>query len=360
VLGIPRASADDSSPTPVSGFVRELRSIDVTFVDGSASVLDVLITRPAQNARAPLVLVSHGNPPNPAERANASPTAFAALSMAFARHGYGVAVVMRRGYGRSNGVFVDRSGPCASKEYVQSTRDIADEILAALRRLTQESWVDSSKVVLLGHSAGGLATVEAGSRNPPGVVAAISFAGGRGSDGAEHVCRPDRLVAAYETFGKSARTPNLWIFSRNDRYFAPALATQMRDAYVSRGAPVELVIAPPFGTDGHGLALSTTPGVWWPHVEPFLRRVGLPTDLVHPALRPALLAPPTLQGAGRRAFEDYLASDGFEKAFAVGGVHWGWTAGRRSRTEAAQAAVQECRRRVATCSLYAIGNEYFR
>jgi dienelactone hydrolase len=280
--------------------------------------------------------------------------------MAFARHGYGVAVVMRRGYGRSGGAFVDQSGPCSNKEYVRSTRDIAEEILAALGRLEQESWVDSKRVVLLGHSAGGIATVEAGARNPPGVLAVISFAGGRGSDGAEHVCRPDRLVSAYKTFGKGARIPNEWIFSRNDRYFDSSLASQMREAYASSGAPVDLVIAPPFGNDGHALALSPTPAVWWPHVEPFLRKVGLPADLVHPASRPTLLAPPTLESAGQRAFEAYVASDGFEKAFAVGGVHWGWSAGKRAQTEAAQAAIEQCRKQAATCSLYAIGNEYVR
>lgn len=360
VLGAGTASADDSGPTLVPGFVRELRSLDVTFPDGTTAMLEALITRPAQSTRVPLVLVSHGNPPTPANRARLSPTEFSALSLQFARQGYGTAVVMRRGYGHSDGAFVDRSGPCSNKEYVQSTRDIADEVLAVLARLKKESWVDASRVVLLGHSAGGLAVVEAGARSPPGVVAVISFAGGRGSDGADHVCGADRLVAAYETFGKTARIPNLWLFTRNDRFFDPTLAARMRDAYAHVGAPVDLVIAAPFGSDGHALALSPVPAVWWSHVEPFLRRIKLPVNLIPSRPSAALRPPPTLETAGQRAFEEYVASDGFEKAFAVGGAHWGWAAGSRTREEATRVALERCRTRAATCTVYAIGNEYAR
>src|SRR5581483_2576291 len=120
--------------------------------------------------------------------------------------------------------------------YVRAARALAPEIVSILTRLRRESWVDPDRVVLLGISAGGFGVLAAGASNPPGVTGVISFAGGRGSDRADHVCQPERLVAAMHTMGSSARLPTLWIYAQNDHFFGPALAAQMRDAYARGGS----------------------------------------------------------------------------------------------------------------------------
>jgi dienelactone hydrolase len=76
----------------------------------------------------------------------------------------------------------------------------------ALRRQT---WVDPGRVVLVGQSTGGFAVTAASARNPPGVLAVIDFAGGRGSYAPDQVCSPDWLVRAMHVWGRTARIPAL-------------------------------------------------------------------------------------------------------------------------------------------------------
>jgi hypothetical protein len=69
---------------------------------------------------------------------------------------------------------------------------------------------------------------------PSGLVAAISFAGGRGSRDDDDVCNPDGLVQAFATFGKTSRVPMLWVYATNDLFFGPDLARRL-------GAPSKMI-----------------------------------------------------------------------------------------------------------------------
>jgi dienelactone hydrolase len=353
-------SALGDSPTRVEGFVRELTKLRVQLADGSTVFLETLITRPDHPGRFPLVIVSHGSPREREEVAKVTPTHLASQSLMFARRGYAVAVVIRRGYGFSEGTWVESSGPCERKDYVGSTRAAADDVLAALRRLQGESWVDPDRVVLVGVSTGGFTSLAAAASNPRGVLGVVSFAGGKGSDVPDHVCRPDRLVAAAREFGSTSHVPSLWIYAQNDHFFDPVLAAQMEEGYVGGGGVAELVIAPAYGEDGH-MFFARAPGdSWWQYVGPFLAKLGLPTDVVRAQVTPALDPPRRLGSAGRAAFAEYLASESFEKAFAAGASAYGWATGRRTRAEAAEDALRRCSERAKDCVLYTVGDAYAR
>ena len=82
----------------------------------------------------------------------------------------------------------------------------------------------TAHVIAAGVSTGGFATVALTAQAPPGLVAAISFAGGRGSNADFAICNPADLFDAFRDFGKHSRTPMLWVYAENDRYFWPALA----------------------------------------------------------------------------------------------------------------------------------------
>jgi dienelactone hydrolase len=349
-----------STPTQVGGIVRELTKLEVTLAGGARVHLEALITRPDRPGRVPLVLVNHGSPREPSDRETMAPTGYAAQSLAFARRGYGVAVVMRRGFGWTEGPYSESSGDCDKKDYVGSTRASADDILAALHRLQGESWVDPDRVVLLGQSAGGFAVLGAAATSPKGVVGVISFAGGRGSDVPDHVCQPDRLVAAAAELGKTSRAPSLWVYAKNDHFFDPVLAAQMADAYTRAGGVAELVIAPEWGADGHLLFSRAPLDMWWRHVEPFLAKLALPTEVTLARPAPILAPPATFRPSGRAAFAEYLATEGFEKAFAAGKVAWGWSSGKRTRADAAAEALHRCLDHADDCVVYAVGDEYAR
>ncbi len=104
-------------------------------------------------------------------------------------------------------------------------------------------------MIAIGHSTGGLAVVGLTSDPPPNLVAAISFAGGRGhgSSPPGQVCAPDVLINAIAGFGKHARVPMLWVYAVNDHFFGPELAEELYRAYTGSGGLTTLVQPPPFG-----------------------------------------------------------------------------------------------------------------
>ena len=152
--------------------------------------------------------------------------------MWFARRGYVAIVVARRGYGRSGGKRDGNSGGCSSRggSFKDAGDESADDLRAVIKFGQGLPEVDPNTVVSIGISTGGFAQVALSANPPPGLKAAINFAGGRGGDGHEHNCDLGGLVGAYGDFGKSAHKhgdlPMLWIYSENDHWFTPAMAQQ--------------------------------------------------------------------------------------------------------------------------------------
>ena len=72
-------------------------------------------------------------------------------------------------------------------------------------------------------------------------------------------------------YGATASTPMLWVFTANDSFFAPQIATQVHEAFVSSGGKADLVQLGPFGTDGHSLFFGRGgSAIWGPLVEKYL------------------------------------------------------------------------------------------
>ena len=124
---------------------------------------------------------------------------------------------------------------------------------------------------------GGISTIALAARNPPGMVAAVNFAGGKGGDPASRPgdpCAPDKLAQSYAAFGKTARVPTLWLYSQNDLYWGPELPRQWHKAYVEAGGKAEFTALPPFGRDGH-VVFGQAVSLWEPLVDAFLKEQGL-------------------------------------------------------------------------------------
>jgi hypothetical protein len=230
-------------------------------------------------------------------------------------------------------------------DYYDSGRDSAKDLRAALEYLATRPEVDGSRMISVGVSAGGFATVALTADPPPGLVAAISFAGGRGSRKPDEVCNPEILVRAFYDFGKTARIPMLWVYAENDHFFGPAIAAQFYQAFTSAGGKAEFVRAAAFRRDGHGLfSLAGTP-IWTPMVESFLaqQNLTLRTTLLGLPSPPDVVAPGELSGNGVAEFRNFLTLPS-HKAFAVSqGGHYGYAYGRRTAKEATKMAEEHCR-----------------
>jgi dienelactone hydrolase len=351
------ARADQVTTLP--GLSRLTLQLTVHAPDGHAKSLETLVLHPAGPGPFPLALITHGKPRNAAEIPLQRPEIYFSPAVVFAQRGYAAVIVMRSGYGRSDGPLVETYEPCNARAYLGEGKDAAADVLSALSVLRTEPWVDPARVVLVGHSMGGFAVVAAAAANPPGVLGFISFAGAVGSPRPDYVCQPDRLIDADRVFGQTARIPSLWIFAENDHFFGPDLARRMFDAYAAHGAQAALFEAPRFGHDGHGLIWSPEGAAWWPHVAPFLESLHLPTAIRVPLAAPAPLAEPVpLDDAGRAAFAIYQPSRSYEKAFATDAAgHYGVAYSARTRADAISAALKNCQELERVCKVYAVGNE---
>ena len=251
--------------------------IPVADSDGSTTrLLEALLYRPVGEARRPLVIVSHGSPRRVQDRTSMRPDWAERAAAFLVAEGYVVLVPMRRGYGRSPGDADDRAhGPCNNPGYADAGMRVGRQVAAIARYMRRQSFVDASRLVLAGQSAGGFASLAAASSNPEGVIAVINFAGGRGSRGPNDVCGEARLVEAMGRFGAGARLPSIWLYSENDLFFRPDLARRMRAAYAQGGARATLHILGAYGNDGHGFVRSADSAAeWQPLVREFLVTLG--------------------------------------------------------------------------------------
>ncbi len=319
--------------------------------------LEAMLVRPAGEGRYPLALINHGSPRFAEERPNMTPLAFLPQATEFARRGWAAVVVMRRGFGNSDGVFAEHPGPCNNANYFASTAAAVDDLRAAIERLAKRADIDASRVISVGQSVGGFASVRLTADPPAGLLAAISFAGGQGSPKDGKVCREDRLVAAFEFMGSRSRMPMLWVYADNDRYFGPALAQKLHAAFQSRGGQAEFVKHQAFGEDGHNLFFQGVP-LWTPYVDAFLKKQNLvlrETLLPLPAVD--IAPPPQLTDIGRKGFADFLAAAP-HKAFAVSrNGAAGWMYGQRTTEAAEEGALRHCLKHATDCRIYAVDEE---
>ena len=274
-------------------------TIPVHEASGDDAAMVVQTFLPPGPGPFPVVVFSHGRDPSESGRANLAVGVSRAQLFFWRSRGVAVVAPLRPGYGDSggddienSGVHFDRSGRCIGRADFGRTADTAARTIAAtLRWLRDQPWADASEVLLVGQSAGGLATVAAGARALPGVVGYVNFAGGIGgnpdrSPGAS--CDPAQLQDLYAGYGPTTTVPSLWLYALNDQYWGAVVPREWHAAFARGGSPTTFVQAPavPDG-DGHGLSRHA-PALWAPAVDAFLARLGAPWNaatLPRPVLR---------------------------------------------------------------------------
>ncbi|AWM05904.1 alpha/beta hydrolase family protein [Bradyrhizobium symbiodeficiens] len=340
------------APARAAEFYTE--DLRIPMAEAGPQGLEAFLVRPAGTKRYPLALLSHGSPRSFDDRATMSAHKYYGIALEYARRGFAALIVMRRGYGTSPGGRVDSVGGCAKAAYLPAAAVAVADLRAAIDAMARRADVTTTGMIAAGHSAGGLATIALTAQAPAGLVAAINFAGGRGSRDDDDVCNPDGLVQAFAAFGKTSRVPTLWVYATNDSYFGPDLARRLHDGFRTAGGKAKFIAAPPFGDDGHYLYAVASRAQWTPYVDAFLReRSILSRDILSP---PDPLPPPRqLNEAARTEFARYLASMLPHKAFAVspnGG--YGWRSGHITADDARRDSLAACMKWSRTCTLYAV------
>ena len=315
-------------------------------IDDDTYALETQILRPSGPGPFPLAVVTHGSPRGSSGRRRMTTNTYVPQAMEFAQRGYLTAIVLRRGYGKSEGRWFEEYGECDFPYYDKAAATTAEDILGAIAVLKKRPDVDGTRILVVGKSAGGIGAVALAAKNPPGIVATINFAGGRGSRSHGEVCSEGELVDAYEKFGETARIPTLWVYAENDGFFNPRLARKFHEAFTGAGGSAELIQTGPYGREGHNLFSKGGIERWRPMVDDFLRKTGLPTWETPPPLPVTLnIAPPEgLSERGKGRWLRYL--DGPDnKAFAKSrsSPRFGWRTGRDTIEEAKASALGYCK-----------------
>lgn len=333
-------------------------------VDASgATTLETTIFKPDGPGPFPMVVFNHGKVQgDPREQPRSRPIAFA---REFVRRGYVVVVPNREGFAGSGGTY-RQDGCDVERNGVGQAEDVA----ATVTYMSKVPYVDSQHVVVAGASHGGLATIAYGVDAAPGVRGLINFSGGLRQD----TCTgwQDNLTQAFATYGEHARVPSLWLYGENDSVWPPALVAKMYAAYTEHSAEhsahAQMINFGTYKNDAHRLVVDRDGvAIWWPRVEAFLARVGMPTRVQYQVAEPvaptasgyaaldAVDAVPYLDAAGRAGYANFLKQYP-SRAFAVSNAGaWSWAEGG---DDPAALAVQNCEKEDAgTCRLYAVNDE---
>lgn len=232
--------------------------------------LDGYLVMPSSIGRAPLVLIAHGSPRDPAQRARMTAENFAGVAREFASLGWASAIVLRRGYGTSQGNFVEGIASCGAPGYDTAGQETADELAAIAASLVHRPEIEP-RIVIAGLSVGGFGALGVERAAVPGLAGIVNFSGGHGSLAPFRVCAEDQLVGAVQHFGQRNRLPTLWLYAEDDSYFGPKLVGRMLGAYRSAGGRAELVMYSVVGRDGHDALIFGRPDLWRAKVQRFLQ-----------------------------------------------------------------------------------------
>jgi dienelactone hydrolase len=311
--------AADAAPAPPVSYRLTQKEFYVPAPMAFPRGLDVLEVYSSLPGKHPLAVLTHGTAFNPEDRMHVTPWSQVRQAEWFARRGYVVLVVVRAGYGRSGGTPDTASGGCrTSHGSFQEAGEASTEDLRAVMQYAQKlPEADTTTIVSAGVSTGGFAQVALSANPPPGLKAAINFAGGRGGDGHENNCDLGGLLDAFQNFGKDAHKhgdlPMLWVYAQNDHWFPPAMAQRFDAAYTKSGAAVQFEMMPPDGEEGHHLYGHVA--AWSDLVEAFLKAHNLLPlgDTVLPAPEPPdVPMPPGLTDKDAEIWKRFLLAPPFK------------------------------------------------
>ncbi len=309
--------------------------------------LEALIVRPeAAQGRLPLALITHGKSSSSISMGDLRASSYATVARDLARRGWLAAVVMRRGFGQSDGPYPNATS-CSTLNLASVFSSDADELEGALQALQKREDVDPTRAIAIGESAGGAAVIALARRKPPGLRGVINVAGGLNIENCVEKSR-DALVDAIKGLQQPGAAPQLWVYARNDELFPPTVVDRMRSAALDAGGNVRFVELPEVKPRGHLIFRHGQARLaWLPQMDASLRAWQLPTwSPVQARQHFARL------GLSSRAdmFERYFSAPG-EKAMALSRErkHFRFFYGVGTLERAKESALRECLKDAPDC-----------
>ncbi len=345
-------SPTQTTPTRPPEFVQETTLLPVT-IAGATFRLEVMTVRSrTATGRLPIALITHGKPGPRDDLATIHATSYRSIARDMARRGWLAVVLVRRGYGFSEGT-LPQFGDCKSGyDLARMFRTEALDIAATLTVVANRPDADATRAIAIGVSAGGAASLALAASAPANLKAVVNVSGGLRNDTCPY---EGKLVETFAGFGRTTKIPTLWLYARNDRLFGPDLVEKMRAAFVAAGGDARLSMMDPVGDDGHSLFTLTEGRTrWYAALDAFLRDVSLPTLGDHDVEAVMALG---LGAEQRTSVARYMAVPG-EKALTrpVGGGKLTWYLGQPDVATARRLALELCEKAAPKCEVVAENN----
>ncbi|MGQ0709541.1 MAG: dienelactone hydrolase family protein [Rhodoferax sp.] len=237
--------------------------------------LEATLYKPDGAGPFPVLVFNHGSSggPIPADYTE-NPRGLASYLNA---RGISLLVPMRRGRGKSEGSNAEEPSPC-TVEGARAGIDYASAALdASFAYLRQQSWAAMDKVLLAGHSRGGILSVVYAAEHPGVAVGVVNFSGGWKSDN----CGPaDVNLALFEAAAIRTKVPHLFLYAQGDGFYADASMQKYADTFRAAGGQVEFRLFKLENMNGHQL-FHRARRVWEKDLDAFIEHTGLPPPPQH-------------------------------------------------------------------------------
>lgn len=232
--------------------------------------LEATLHRPPGAGPVPVVMFHHGSsggpiPATTTERA-------AGLAQFLNARGIALLVPMRSGRGQSEGPDNEQPSACTLPATEAGMRNASAAVDASMVWLRAQSWADMSRIVMAGHSRGGILSVAYAARNSAAVRGSINFSGGWKDDRCGEV---DVNEPVFKAAGQQAqRVPALFLYARGDGFYADESMQRYGRAFKEAGGDVTFRMYEFGDVNGH-LLFRRKQALWEPDVQAFLAQAGM-------------------------------------------------------------------------------------
>lgn len=237
--------------------------------DGDRTIrLEATLYMPPGQGPFPVVIFHHGSsggpiPPHSTEKARG-------LGEHLAARGIATLVPMRRGRGRSEGSNGEEPSACTPDAARRGLQYASEAVDATYDYLERQPWAAMDKIVLAGHSRGGMLAAVYAARHPGRSAGVINFSGGWKDDR----CGPvDVNLPLFEEAASRTTVPVLFLYARGDAFYGDDAIRRYAGAYRSMAAGFTFKLLDVQGINGHQLFHRAMP-LWQDSVDAFLDRLS--------------------------------------------------------------------------------------
>lgn len=231
--------------------------------------LEASLYRPAGAGPHPVVVFNHG------ASGGAVPEVYTETAQVLAGflNARGVALLapMRRGRGHSQGVNREEPSACTVEAARNGIVYAAGAVDATFDYLRTQPWADMNKVVLAGHSRGGILGLVYAAQRPGLTRGVINFSGGWKND----TCgEADINLPLFDAAGKKSQVPALFLYARGDGFYADASMQKYAQVFNAAGGRADFKLYEMKDANGHLLFKRGLP-LWERDLGKFLAEIGV-------------------------------------------------------------------------------------